>query len=208
MRTMAALVFPGFQTLDYFGPIEMLAGFFDEIELFTVAQQADPVPSRHGQSIVVDKVLSEKNDYDLLFIPGGDSALEAAKDEALMRWIRETSENAERVMAVCTGTVLLGMTGVLNGRRATTNKLDFTSTVHLAPDVEWVKQARWVEDGKFYTSSGVSAGMDMALAVAADLFGLKKAQEMAEGSEYIWHSDPAVDPFAESAGLVQSVTCV
>lgn len=202
MRKMAALVFPGFQTLDFFGPIELLGGFRDEIETITVAQTADPVPSRHGQKIVVDRTLSEAADYDILFIPGGDSALDAARDDALMDWIRKVSGGAERVMAVCTGTVLLGMTGVLDGRRATTNKLDFNDTVHLAPGVEWVKMARWVEDGKFFTSSGVSAGMDMALAVAADLFGREKADEMAEGSEYAWHSDPDWDPFAKSAGLV------
>lgn len=202
MRTMAALVFPGFQTLDFFGPIEMLAGFFDEIELVTVAKGADPVPSRHGQRIMVDRQLADKDDYDLLFIPGGDSALGLAPDTQVMDWIRRCSDGADRVMAVCTGTVLLGMTGVLDGRKATTNKLDFTSTVHLAPNVEWVKQARWVQDGKFFTSSGVSAGMDMALAAAADLFGLEKAEEMAEGSEYTWHQDPHRDPFAKSAGLV------
>lgn len=202
MRKMAALVFPGFQTLDFFGPIELLGGFMDKIETITVAQTADPTPSRHGQRILPDRTLSETTDYDLLFIPGGDSALDAARDAALMDWIRQVSARAERVMAVCTGTVLLGMTGLLDGRRATTNKLDFNDTVHLAPKVEWVKQARWVQDGKFYTSSGVSAGMDMALAVAADLFGRDKADEMAEGGEYAWHNDPTWDPFARSAGLV------
>ena len=202
MKKMAALVFPEFQTLDYFGPIEMLGGFRDEIEVITVAKEAAPVVTRHRQRVVVDKTLAEGSDYDLLFIPGGDSALIAAKDEAFMQWVRDASERAERVLAVCTGTVLLGMTGVLDGRRATTNKLDFTSTVHLAPKVEWVKQARWVQDGKFYTSSGVSAGMDMALAVAADLFGLDAAREMAEGCEYEWHEDPDWDPFARSAGLI------
>jgi transcriptional regulator GlxA family with amidase domain len=202
MRTMAAFVFPGFQTLDYFGPIEMLGGFRDEIELVTVAKELDPVPSRHGQRICVDRTLAEKTDYDLLFIPGGDSAISAAEDEELLQWIRDVTETAERVMAVCTGTILLGMTGVLDGKRATTNKLDFTSTVHLAPKVDWVKKARWVEDGKFFTSSGVSAGMDMALAVAEDLFGRERAEEMAEGCEYTWHSDADWDPFAEAAGLV------
>lgn len=202
MRKMAALVFPGFQTLDFFGPIEMLGGFRDDIEVVTVARGPDPVESRHRQKIVVDKTISEGTDYDLLFIPGGDSALDAAKDDALMQWVRETGHEAERVMAVCTGTILLGMTGLLDARRATTNKLDFTSTVHLAPEVTWVKQARWVQDGKFYTSSGVSAGMDMALGVAADLFGLDQAREMAEGCEYVWHEDPNRDPFAKMAGLV------
>lgn len=202
MKTLAALVFPGFETLDYFGPMEMLGGLGNETEIITVAQNADPVPSVHGQRIVPDKVISDKDDYDLLFIPGGDSALQEAKDEDLMAWISTASGNAERVMAVCTGTVMLGMTGVLDGRRATTNKRDFIDTVHLVPNVNWVKEARWVEDGKFFTSSGVSAGMDMALAVMADLFGMKVADRIALGCEYEWHKDSTRDPFAKLAGLV------
>lgn len=202
MKTLAALVFPGFETLDYFGPIEMLGGLGQEIQVITVGKGCDPVPSVHGQRIVIDKVTAEKNDYDLLLIPGGDSALIAAQDDELMQWIREASANAERVMAVCTGTVLLAMTGVLNGRKATTNKLDFNRTVPLAPNVDWVKEARWVEDGKFFTSSGVSAGMDMALAVMADLFGMARADKLALSCEYEWHKDASRDPFARSAGLV------
>lgn len=202
MKTLVALVFPNFETLDYFGPIEMLGGYGEETEIITVAKSLDPVPSCHGQRIVVDKTIAEKNDYDLLLILGGNSALVASQDEELLQWIREVSENAERVMAVCTGTVLLGMTGVLDGRKATTNKMDFTSTVHHAPSVTWVKEARWVEDGKFFTSSGVSAGMDMALAVMADLFGVEMADQLALGSEYEWRRDATRDPFAKLAGLV------
>lgn len=202
MKTLAALVFPGFETLDYFGPMEMLGGFGQQTDIITVAKTRDPVPSVHGQRIMIDKTLAECSDYDLLLIPGGDSALTEAKDPALMNWIRQTLANAERVMAVCTGTVLLGMTGVLDGRKATTNKRDFMNTVHLAPGVDWIKQARWVEDGKFFTSSGVSAGMDMALAVMADLFGMEMADAIALGCEYEWHKDAARDPFAKLAGLV------
>ncbi len=196
MRTLAALVFPGFQTLDYFGPIEMLGDPAYDIEIITVAKSSDPVPSRHGQRIVVDAVLSEKHDYDLLFIPGGDSALIEAQDQDLMQWIKDASEHAERVMAVCTGTVLLAMTGVLDGRKATTNKLDFAETTPLAPNVNWVKEARWVEDDKYFTSSGVSAGIDMALAVIANLYGMDKAEKTAEGCEYIWNKHADQDPFA------------
>jgi putative intracellular protease/amidase len=202
MRTLAALVFPGFETLDYFGPMEMLGGFGKETQIITVAKGRDPVPSCHGQRIVVERTMSEKNDYDLLFIPGGDSALIEGKDEDVLQWIREASENAEKVMAVCTGSILLGMTGVLDGHKATTNKRDFTNTVHLASNVEWVKEARWVEDGKFFTSSGVSAGMDMALAVMADLYGMEMAERLALGCEYEWHKDANRDPFAKLAGLV------
>ena len=104
-----------------------------------------------------------------MFVPGGDSALDEAKDPELLAWIRDVSESAEVVLAVCTGTILLGIAGVLDGKRATISKIDFTATVPLALNVDWVKKARWVGDGKFFTSSGVSAGMDAALAVAARL---------------------------------------
>ncbi len=202
MRTLAALVFPGFQTLDFFGPMEMLGGLGKEIEIVTVAVGRGPVPSVHGQSIVVDRTIFEKDDYDLLFIPGGDTALIAGQDAGLLAWLRAASAKAERIMTVCTGSVLLGMTGVLDGRRATTNKMDFTKTVPLAPRVDWVREARWVEDGKFFTSSGVSAGMDMALAVIADLYGIEAAERQAKGCEYEWHKDAGRDPFAKLAGLV------
>lgn len=202
MKTLAALVFPGFETLDYFGPIEMLGGYGTETEIITIAKTTDPVPSVHGQRIVIDKALAEKDDYDLLLIPGGDTALVAGEDAEMLDWLRRASANAERVMTVCTGSILLGMSGVLDGRRATTNKMDFTNTVHLAPKVDWVKEARWVRDDKFYTSSGVSAGIDMALAAMADLFGMEMAERLALGSEYEWHKDASRDPFAKLAGLV------
>lgn len=202
MKTLAAFVFPGFETLDYFGPMEMLGGLGEQTKIITVAQTLNPVASVHGQRIVPDRQISDGVDYDLLLIPGGDTALEEGKDDALLAWLRDASDRAERVMTVCTGSILLGMSGVLDGKRATTNKRDFTATVPLAPNVDWVKEARWVQDGKFYTSSGVSAGMDMALAVVADLFGMPMADRIALGCEYEWHKDATRDPFAHLAGLV------
>ncbi|MEP3115625.1 DJ-1/PfpI family protein [Nisaea sp.] len=202
MKTLAALVFPGFQTLDFFGPIEMLGDPAYELKITTVAKSHTPVPSRHRQHIVPDTCFADKTDYDLLLIPGGDAALAEGEDAEMLEWIRAVATNAECVMAVCTGTILLGLTGLLDGRRATTNKLDFLQTVHLAPSVEWVKQARWVEDGKYFTSSGVSAGMDMALAALAKLYGNDKAAETAYGTEYIWNNDAGHDPFAKRAGLI------
>lgn len=195
MRKLAALVFPGFQTLDFFGPVELLAGYWGDIELVTVAKTMGPIASRHGQRLCVDATLSQSVEYDLLLIPGGDAALVEAVDDETLDWIRTVCARADAVLAVCTGTIVLGLSGVLDGRRATTNKMDFNATVGLAPKVDWVKSARWVEDGKFFTSSGVSAGMDAALAVGAHLFGPDKARGMADGSEYIWNSDPASDPF-------------
>lgn len=202
MKTLAVLVFPGFQTLDLFGPLEMLGDLGDAIDITIVAETLAPVPSVHGQRLSVDRTVSDGSDYDLLLIPGGDSALVAAKNCAITDWIVETANRAELVMTVCTGSILLAATGLLDGRKATTNKQDFTKTVPLGPHVEWVRQARWVEDGKFFTSSGVSAGMDMTLAAIAHLFGNDTARDIAVGTEYEWHDDAAWDPFAKLSGLV------
>jgi len=203
MRTLAALVFPGFQTLDLFGPLEMLGDHdVGKVDIKIVAETLDPVPSYHGARTAVDRTLAESAEYDLILIPGGDAAPLEPRNAAINDWIIEASSNAEYVMAVCTGTVLLATTGLLDGRRATTNKKDYTATIGFGPKVEWVPQARWVEDGKFFTSSGVSAGMDMALAVMAKLFGQEAAEAIAVGTEYEWHKDPNWDPFAKLAGLV------
>jgi transcriptional regulator GlxA family with amidase domain len=105
-------------------------------------------------------------------------------------------------MTVCTGTSLLARTGLLDGRRATTNKLAFEWVKSQGPNVNWVKQARWVVDGKFVTSSGVSAGMDMALDVISRLHDEDTAQFVANVTEYEWHRDADWDPFAKLAGLV------
>lgn len=201
MKSLAVFIFPGIQTLDLFGPIEML-GISDKISITLVAEKSDPLPTRHGQRIIPDKTIQDDTVYDLLLIPGGDSALDVAKSGPATDWIVKTASSAELVMTVCTGSILLAMTGMLDGKRATTNKLDFKATVPLGPKVEWVPQARWVEDGKFFTSSGVSAGMDMALAGVSRLFGKEEAEAMAEESEYEWHDDADWDPFAGRAGLI------
>jgi transcriptional regulator GlxA family with amidase domain len=104
-------------------------------------------------------------------------------------------------MTVCTGTAILAKAGVLDGRKATTNKMLFEWVSAQGPKVEWIKAARWVEDGKFVTSSGVSAGMDMALAVIAQLTSKQVSETLAVATEYEWHQDASWDPFAKIHGL-------
>ena len=99
-------------------------------------------------------------------------------------------------MSVCTGSALYAAAGLLDGRRATTNKQFFSVTTASGPRTHWVREARWVEDGRFVTSSGVSAGTDMALAVIAKLWGATVAQQIADLTEYEWQRDAARDPFA------------
>lgn len=87
--------------------------------------------------------------------------------------------------------------------KATTNKLLFELVTSQGPKVNWVPEARWVEDRKYFTASGVSAGMDMALSLIEKLFGRKMSLNMARAAEYEWHSDKSWDPFAKLAGLVK-----
>ena len=175
MKSLAGFIFPGVQTLDLFGSVEMLGGFFDRINLTMVAETADPVVTRHGQRIIPDKMIADGTNYDLVLILGGDSAIDTGRRPTAVDWIHDTCRDAELVMTVCTGSILLAMTGMLDGCRATTNNQDFRNTVGLGPTVDWVEKARWVQDGKFFTSSGVSAGMDMSLAAATHLFGQEAA---------------------------------
>jgi transcriptional regulator GlxA family with amidase domain len=201
MKTLGVFIFPKIQTLDLFGPIEMFGGFREQITITLVAETSEPVPAVHGQLVVPDTTIEAGSSYDLLLVPGGDNAICAGRREAATTWIKAAADHAELVMSVCTGSILLAMAGVLDGCRATTNKMDFNDTIHLGPNVDWVPKARWVHDGKYFTSSGVSAGMDMSLAAAAYLFGDDAAERQALGCEYTWHKDPDRDPFSAMAGL-------
>ena len=105
--------------------------------------------------------------------------------------------------SVCTGSALLASAGLLENMKATTNKEAFAWTTSYGDKVNWQREARWVEDGKFFTSSGVSAGMDMSLALIARLLGQETAEKGANWAEYEWHKDANRDPFAKIHGLVQ-----
>jgi len=108
---------------------------------------------------------------------------------------KERVPSAKITMAVCSGPWILAKAGLLDGRRATSNKAYFKIATQQSDQVEWVSEALWVEDGPIFTSSGVSAGIDMSLAVIASLFGEEKAMDIAIGTEYVWNQNPDDDPF-------------
>jgi transcriptional regulator GlxA family with amidase domain len=201
-RVLGVVLFPGFEALDVFGPIEMFGNLFGMVEIRMVAERPGVVRSAQGFGVQVDHTFADCPRLDLVMVPGGMATREEANNPVLVGWLGERAAAAEIAMTVCSGTQLLARTGLLDGRRATTNKMFFDSIASEAPKVEWVKQARWVEDGKFATSSGVSAGIDMALAVIARLWGEPLAERLALATEYDWHRDAAWDPFARAHGLV------
>ncbi len=128
-------------------------------------------------------------------MPGGIGTFPELANEKLMAFLRDRSRGARITASVCTGSALLAKSGVLDGHRATSNKQVFSLATAQSDAVEWIEAARWVDDGAVVTSSGVSAGMDMALAIIARLFGIETAEAIAVGTEYTWHRDANVDPF-------------
>ena len=197
MRSIAALVFPGFETLDLFGPIEMFGMLSEEFSLSIVAEHEGEVASTHGQRVCVDHTFSAAKHFDMLLIPGGPGTRTQVDNPAMMDWLKVKAAQAEIVMSVCTGSALLAKAGLLDGRRATSNKMSFAWVKEQSRDVDWIDKARWVEDGRLFTSSGVSAGMDMSLAVIEHLADKDTARQVARYTEYTWHEDAAHDPFAE-----------
>lgn len=201
MRTLGALIFDDFELLDLYGPLEMfgmlrrVGGLEDEMQIRLVAEQAHEIASSAGPKSLADELFGDDKDYDILLIPGGMGARREVKNDTLLDWLGRKSDAADVIATVCTGSAILARTGRLDGRAATSNKAAFKWVADQGPKVDWRAKARWVEDGKFFTSSGVSAGMDMAMALIERLYGEEAARIVAQYAEYTWAEDPADDPF-------------
>ena len=200
MRRIGALIFPGFELLDLFGPMEMFGLLEEQFELQLVAEAPGAVKSGQQLSAMATRAISDGVDYDILFVPGGPGTRAEVDNPAVLDWIAKTSERVAFTLSVCTGSALLAKAGVLDGCRATTNKSAFDWVARQGPKVDWQRRARWVEDGPFITSSGVSAGMDMALGAIALMEGEETARKVARWAEYNWQSDRDLDPFARENG--------
>jgi putative intracellular protease/amidase len=197
-RTLGAIFYPGFELLDIYGPLEMFGSLGPErLRIATVAEKAGPVASAQGPETLATYGYDDCPKLDLLILPGGIGTLRELGNAATQEFLRARSRTAEVTMSVCSGSAILAKAGLLDGRRATSNKMFFELATAQSDKVEWVQAARWVEDGPFVTSSGVSAGTDMALAVIAKLWGGERARLVADFTEYEWQADPARDPFAK-----------
>ena len=214
--TVGAVMYPGFEMLDMFGPLEMFSMISKPpVEIVMIAEDDGAVATARGQDIsggprvAPDYTFDNAPTVDILLIPGGFGTLPQLDNTAMLAFLQQASEQARVVCSVCTGSVLLARAGLLDHRRATTNKQFFALTAMVPSATRWLEQARWVEDGKFFTSSGVSAGMDMALALIAQLWDTDTAEAAAASAEYSWHRDADSDPFhahlnqgARAMGLV------
>ena len=203
-RTLGVVLFEGFELLDVFGPLEMFGLAADHFEIRLISETGGVVASRQGPKSVCDDSFQSAPAIDVLLVPGGIGTRREVNNPVLLDWLNERSKQAELVASVCTGSALLAKAGVLAGLRATSNKLAFAWASAQSEKVQWQQQARWVEDGKVFSSSGVSAGIDMALAVIAKLVSEQAAEDAANFAEYSWQRDADCDPFASVVGVSES----
>ena len=184
MRRVVILAFPGLQTLDVHGPAEVFstattlnrgAGYAVEV----VAQDPGPVRTSSVALHPDGVIAASRGRIDTLLVPGGTGVVAACEDEALVGWLRAAAGRSRRVASVCTGSFLLARAGLLDGRRATTHWSGCTELARRHPEVEVDPAPIFVRDGHVITSAGVTAGMDLALALVEEDLGREIALEVA-----------------------------
>ncbi|MEO5890072.1 MAG: DJ-1/PfpI family protein [Ferruginibacter sp.] len=192
---ITVLLFEDFETLDVFGPVEIFGRLKDNYQISFCSLQGGPVKNSHGVTIITEQIEHIKNRIEIFLIPGGHGTRKEVDNISLIEKIREISTLGKFVLTVCTGTALLAKTGLLDGRTATSNKRAFDWVVTQGTKVNWIRKARWTRDEKFYTSAGVSAGMDMSLGFLSDIHGIEFARKVAFDIEYNWIENMDHDNF-------------
>lgn len=191
---VTVVLFEGFETLDVFGPVEML-GASGEFEATFFSPEGGIVKSYQGVPVATEP-LDAATLPEVLLVPGGMGVYAMLEDERFIARLAELAGQATYVLSVCNGAFLYAKAGVFDGCRATTYKARMGKAEELFPAVKWERNARWTVDGNLYVSSGVSAGIDMALGFIADICGRELAEKTARYAEYTWNDDPTDDPFA------------
>jgi cyclohexyl-isocyanide hydratase len=174
------LIFPRIQLLDLAGPFDVLTGLPD-VAAHLVGKTPDTVVSTSGLRLAPDYTFASCPPLDILCVPGGNGITDLLNDQDTLDFVRRQAEHASYLTSVCTGTLLLGTAGLLRGRRATTHWAfhELLETLGATPE-----KARIVRDGNLITGGGVTAGIDFALSLAAELAGATEAQAIQLELEY------------------------
>ena len=191
---VGVLLFENFETLDVFGPVEILGRLKDFYTISFYSLEGGLISNQHGVTVSTEK-LEPKNNTELFIIPGGWGIRKELDNRLLIDTVRRICLSSTYVLTVCTGSALLAQTGLLDCRKATSNKRVFEWVTGFGKNVNWIKQARWTVDDKYYTSSGVSAGMDMTFGFLSDVHGVEFARKAAFEIEYNWSEDKENDNF-------------
>ena len=192
---ISIILYPDFETLDVFGPVEIF-GKVPDWKMQFYSRDGGLISNRDGVQIATESFNTmPQSEIDMLFIPGGTGARTLILEADYINQLKQLAQKSRYVLTVCTGSALLAKSGLLDGKRATSNKLSFEWVKTSSLRTQWIEKARWVTDGKYYTSSGISAGMDMALAFVQDRAGEAVARQIATRIEYRWQQDSQQDEF-------------
>jgi transcriptional regulator GlxA family with amidase domain len=193
-KQVGIVLYEEVEVLDFCGPFEVFSVTRlnekkrrDELSPFNpflVAETKSPVVATGGMKVVPDYDLDSCPKLDILLVPGGWGFRHQMNNERLLKWIVDRSRQVETLTSVCTGALLLGKAGLLDGKRATTHWLFLDSMQQLFPKVTVEKRLHFVEEGAFFSSAGISAGIDMSLKVVARYYGEAVARATARHMEY------------------------
>lgn len=196
------LIFPEVETLDFCGPYEVYSVASrvyrrdrdpqtTPFDVFTVAEEAGPVPGRYGFEATARYGFADHPPIDLLVVPGG-VVDQPRHSPRTLAWLRDAAGRARLICSVCTGAFLLAEIGLLDGRKATTHWADLDDLRTQFPSVEVVAEQIYVDQGPIVTSAGISAGIDASLHVVRRLTDEAVATATARQMVYDWRRQPAV----------------
>ncbi|KAH9437594.1 hypothetical protein MCOR27_007759 [Pyricularia oryzae] len=202
------VLYPGFQPLDVIGPsdIMLLLSASVNMTISFIWKEAGPVWARspdtqlpiQAPSLMATHSFADAPPLDILLIPGGGGSryLSAINDTAIEDFARERYPSLKYLLSVCTGSAFLAKAGLLDGRKATTNKAAWSFPTEFGNNVTWVPTARWVVDGNVWSSSGVSAGIDMTYAFLSTILGSQLIGSVVNTLEYAPHVNKDWDPYS------------
>lgn len=188
-KLLTILLFDDVEVLDFCGPFEVfsVANHFTDAPAFnvlTVAEKAGPVVTRGGLSVNPHRRLPDCPPPDVLLVPGGLGTRKEMHNPVLIDWIKRSSDAAELVLSVCTGSLLLAKAGLLDGLEATTHHGAIDLLREVAPNTIVYADRRFVDNGRVICSAGIAAGIDMSLYVVGRLLGREVAEKTARQMDY------------------------
>jgi transcriptional regulator GlxA family with amidase domain len=188
-RSVAIAIFDDVEVLDFAGPFEVFSVCgrrtqLDPFDVFTVSERGQPIQARNKLTVTPTHSFASMPKADIVLVPGGYGTRREMLNPVMLEWVKRVNVDAELMLTVCTGALVLGAAGLLDGLRATTHHLAFDLLRTTAPKTEVIEGARIVDNGRVVLSSGVSAGIDMSLHVVARLLGENEARETARYMEY------------------------
>jgi transcriptional regulator GlxA family with amidase domain len=212
MRNTAIVLFDDVEVLDFAGPFEVFSVTGRRSELtpfnvYTVAEHSRPVVARNGLSINPRYAIAECPPPSIVVVPGGFGTRREMRNPVMLEWLTRVSRDAELTLSVCTGALMLGAAGLLDGLQATTHYGAMDELRAVAPSAQVRPDARIADNGRVILSAGVSAGIDMALHVVARLLGVEQARETARYMEYEgnWERARAAVANAPESGVQRSL---